>query len=38
MNAQSTGGATIGAVAVPSAEALYLQAVVDRLAAILGEG
>jgi hypothetical protein len=31
-------GATIGAVALPPAEALYLQAVVGRLAAVLGDG
>jgi Domain of unknown function (DUF4111) len=38
MNANTTGGATIGAVAVPSAEAGYLRAVVGRLAAVLGDG
>jgi hypothetical protein len=40
MNAQSTCGATIGAVAVavPSAEARYLRAVVGRSADVLGDG
>jgi hypothetical protein len=38
MTARSGTGATIGAIAVPGAEAHYLRAVVDRLVAVLGDG